>query len=230
MKKILCLLLSLLLTGCAGTPAETKPVELKGALTLHCLEGAVLVQCNGENLLVDCGIMPQTLEEYGVETLSAIVLTDCEEARREHLEAILEQYPADVWSSEALPAKDQWLDCAHMTLLGQEDALALKIEFGEDSFLLAGSMNREAQTALAERWGESLRSDVLHVHVAPAEADVLRKAAEPEYLMVDGKADRANFQGMEVFDTEGFGAVRMQTEGNGIQTAWSLHTSHDVAS
>lgn len=233
MKKMICVLLALLLTGCAGAPAETEPVELSGSLTLRCQKGVVLVQCNGENLLVGCGIEARELEDMGVEALSAIVLTDSGENSEEHLDALLQQYPAEVWSPETLPEKSLWLDCARLTLMPAGEnggALALKVSFGEDTFLLAGTMTGEQQSALADAWKENLQADVLYIHGNPAEVQPLLDAVQPDSLITDGGTAEGIDGKPRVFTTDDYVCVTLETEGNGVEISSTFEVRFEVAS
>lgn len=52
MKKLLCLILALLLTGCAAAPAETEPT-VSGSLRIQYQQTGALVECNGQTLETD---------------------------------------------------------------------------------------------------------------------------------------------------------------------------------
>lgn len=235
MKKYLCLILALLLAGCAAAPAETVP--LTGSLSVHFLFGGALVQCNGEALLVDCGtgVTPEKLESYGVTALSAIVLTGCEEEETAALPEVLAAFPAPVYGpggkEVTVPEDGQtlFLDCAQLNVLSEpgSDHLALTLTFGEDSFLFLGSLEAEAQEALAERLSPV---HILQTDDLMAPQDTLLSAAQPAYLMVDGSPEKIPAGTWEIFDTHGFGPVTVQTEGHGITVSFALFVSDSVAS
>lgn len=207
MKKVWCLLLALLLTGCAA-PAQEAP-ELRGSMTVHYLPGGALVQCNSENLLVDCGgeITAETLKNYGVERLAAVVLTGA--GRDSGLEALLETFPAEVYRpGEA--EREFYLDCGAVKTAASG---AVSVTFGEDRFLFQGA---------ASMSGENARVLWLAEGVSPS--------GETEYLLVDGKADKALKEQYNVLDSDGFGPVTVQTEGKGVTVSITLFTSDSVAS
>lgn len=233
MKTLFCLILALLLTGCA--PAETVP--LTGSLSVHYLYGGALVQCNGEALLIDCGtgITPEALENYGVTDLSAIVLTGCEEEQTAALAEVLPAFPAPVYGpggqDVTVPEDGQTisLDCARLEVLSVPDCdcLALMVTFGEDTFLFLGSMAAEAQNALAQ---EIPPVQVLQTDDCAVATEALLIAASPAYLMVDGSSEQIPAGAYEIFDTHSFGPVTLETEGSGITASWSLFASDSVAS
>ena len=238
MKRLLCLLLlALLLTGCGSQmqPVETVPPELSGSLSVQYLTGGALLQCNGKTLLTDCGegITPQLLEAYGVESLSAIVLTGCDEIRAAGLAAVLEAFPTTVYAPGKVDGTDVivpeeerslWLDCTRLTIHSLDGNLALQAVFGEDSFLFLGDMAPEDQKKL------EIKTDVIRVHQSVTLAQELLRAAQTVYVMVDGRAEETLAEQYEVFDTDGFGTVTATTEGNGVNVLWMFSGSKEAAS
>lgn len=223
MKKWMCLILALLLSGCTAAPAETEPV-LSGSLTVSCLEGAVLLQCNGETALVDCSTTPEVLKSYGVESLSAVILTGSREEAS--LEPILEAFPTEVIAPEK--SQTLYLDCARLTVhVPRPDCRALEVRFGDQRFWFLGSMPGEAQKTLAETSGEALRCQILHFRNTAEEA--LLSAAAPDYLLVDGRADEALKERFEVFDTRGFGPITAESDGSSVNLSWTIVVTDSAA-
>ena len=218
MKKWLCLLLALALTGCAAVTAETEPAEVAGKLTLRYLAGGVLVQCNGEMLLVGCTeeIGSETLEYYEAAEASVLMLNG------EELPAGLEALPV------LAPEEAKWLDCARLTVLRPEkdgEKIALKLTFGQDSFLFLGDMDENEQSALAEAFGQELGSAMLHLKEGTGLSEALLTAASPAYIMVDGRAAEDLKENFAVYDTEDFGTVTVESEGAGVTLGWMVSAS-----
>ena len=236
MKKLICICLTLLLlAGCAGEPEPFQPPEVTGSVSLRYLPGGTLVRCNGETILIDCGtsMTAETLQQENVQSLSAVYLTGSGESRTGGLEDLLAQYPATVYGpGENTPEERTLVDCAVLTvLLTEEDALALRLDFGESSFLFTGNLSTEGQKALASAG----TADVLQPGSEMVLTEELAAAVQPTYGILRGNllpetVDTLQQADAQVYTIENMGPITVESEGSGLQVSWSFHVSDSIAS
>lgn len=151
-RNLLAALLLLALAGCqqAAAPAQTQaPATLgeAGGLTVHFLDvgqaDCALVQCDGENLLIDGGnradgqLVVSYLEQQGVETLETVVCTHAHEDHVGGLPAVLAVYPtAGVYAPTRTYASDVYDDFLYYV---DQQGLEVTIPEPGDTFALGAA-------------------------------------------------------------------------------------------
>jgi competence protein ComEC len=166
MKKLLALILALLLlTGCGGkapepTPAPTEPPQA-GSLKLHFIDvgqaDAILLECNGEFMMVDGGnvadssLVVRYLEDQGVTKLEAVVATHAHEDHVGGLPGVLAVYetaavyaPTRTYASNCFDEFVYYTDQQGLTITIPNPGDV--IEFGDATATVLGPVKSYAET------------------------------------------------------------------------------------
>jgi competence protein ComEC len=166
MRKLLALILALLLlTGCGGkspepTPAPTEPPQA-GSLKLHFIDvgqaDAILLECNGEFMMVDGGnvadssLVVRYLEDQGVTKLEAVVATHAHEDHVGGLPGVLAVYetaavyaPTRTYASNCFDEFVYYTDQQGLTITIPNPGDV--IEFGDATATVLGPVKSYAET------------------------------------------------------------------------------------